>query len=378
MLRRLLLIGIAMLAAPVVVASAQPQRYELRVATDGNGVVRTTDGAIECGATCAASYRSGAVVRLRAAPKPGLVFARWAGACVGTAPTCILAVDRAKRVRASFEPAPHSVPGVAPAPTSVITLAVGGPGTVVSEPPALACGSTARRCSAAVPVGTTLRLSAAPDADAAFDSWSAPACPDAAAATCELVVTGGMNLSTTFRRGTADAGDQTLTVRPSRVRVRSDVGGIDCPGSCSAVLPAGSRVTLRTGSAVWGGACAGMGPCTLVLDTSLEVSALVVPPTSGVPMPGGPGNRPPLVGLNVSVSGPGIVAGGDADAPIRCGRSQGTQLDCDALFELGDTVELRATPRRYFSRWAGFCQGTAPRCLVRATAAKTVLAVFRR
>ncbi len=80
--------------------------------------------------------------------------------------------------------------------------------------------------------------------------------------------------------------------------------------------------------------------------------------------------------MNVSVSGPGLVLG----RGIRCGATTGTLLDCESLYTRGTTLVLQAVPARRsrFAGWRGFCTGKATRCDLVVSAAKTVLALFRR
>jgi len=50
----------------------------------GSGTVTSTDGLINCGATCSKSYNSGTSVTLNATPSSGSSFAGWSGSCSGT------------------------------------------------------------------------------------------------------------------------------------------------------------------------------------------------------------------------------------------------------------------------------------------------------
>ena len=329
--------------------------------TSGDGVVTTADRKVRCGANCAARYKRGAVVTLTASPGRHFHFRRWSGGCVGTAPKCIVALDRAKTVRASFVRSKGTV-----------RMAVGGPGQVVSEPAGLDCGTTAKSCNATFPAGTTLRLTARPDADGAFEAWGGTTCAAALATPCEFVVGSNDEVSAAFGRVASDPGPHTLNVIPvGGAHVVSDPAGIDCPAVCSASFASETRVTLRAGPVGWSGACAGLAAdCIVVVDETMGVTAEARPAAAGG------------FGLNVSVSGPGLVSGGYTirSSQIRCGRATGSLLDCEELFPAHRTVKLRAVPRRgaHFARWRGFCRGKRQRCSLRVTAPKTVLAYFRR
>jgi hypothetical protein len=61
--------------------------------------------------------------------------------------------------------------------------------------------------------------------------------------------------------------------------VTSSPTGIDCGSTCSAKFNAGTQVTLTASPAAawgltgWGGACGGIGGCTVTLNANTSVSA---------------------------------------------------------------------------------------------------------
>jgi hypothetical protein len=67
----------------------------------GNGTVTSTPAGISCGATCSATFASGAVVALAAVPDAGSVFGGWSGACTGTG-SCQVTLSAAASVGAAF------------------------------------------------------------------------------------------------------------------------------------------------------------------------------------------------------------------------------------------------------------------------------------
>jgi hypothetical protein len=73
----------------------------------GSGTVTSTPAAIDCGATCAASFDDGAVVTLHATATTGSTFTGWSGACSGTG-DCVVTIDTAKSVTATFNALPVS------------------------------------------------------------------------------------------------------------------------------------------------------------------------------------------------------------------------------------------------------------------------------
>lgn len=71
---------------------------------DGKGTVQSSTPGITCGTgatACRATFVAGSSVTLTATPFLGSAFVGWSGACSGTGP-CVLAVDRAHAVAASF------------------------------------------------------------------------------------------------------------------------------------------------------------------------------------------------------------------------------------------------------------------------------------
>jgi len=334
--------------------------------TDG-GVVTSSDRKIDCGVDCSARYARRRGAELNAVPGANFQFSSWTGGCVGLTETCAVALGATTTVIATFERVQR-----------VVRLSVGGPGTVISDPAALQCGASATTCAATLGQGTTTRLVATPAADGVFDSWLGRPCEGDTSPTCVVAVGAdtGQAVSAVFRRANPQSIEQPLTVSVTGFgRVTSDPPGIDCPGTCTAMFASGTHVTLRTGggNANWRGGCTGSLPkCTLVIDAATMVSADIPP----IPIPR------LLIGINVNVTGPGVVTGGFSfrGTQLRCGGRRGSLLDCEGFFSGGATVKLKATPRRgaRFRRWKHFCSGKKKKCKVAVTAPKTVGAVFRR
>jgi len=68
----------------------------------GGTVTSNPAGITDCTTTCSASYISGTPLLLTAAPAVVATFKQWGGACGGTATTCVVTVDAAKSVTATF------------------------------------------------------------------------------------------------------------------------------------------------------------------------------------------------------------------------------------------------------------------------------------
>jgi hypothetical protein len=68
----------------------------------GAGMVTSSVGAINCGASCAGDFDQGTSVRLTALASSGSTFAGWSGACAGIS-SCIVTIDAAKTATARFD-----------------------------------------------------------------------------------------------------------------------------------------------------------------------------------------------------------------------------------------------------------------------------------
>jgi hypothetical protein len=335
-------------------AGASVERPALRVSADGSGRIASRDGRIDCGSRCSARYRRGAVVSLGATPDSFFAFGHWSGGCVGAAPRCFVVVDGAKSVKAAFV-----------RKTAALELSVSGPGTITSSPAGIVCGRAGDQCSAELPAGTEVTLTPTTDSGGVFGAWGDP-CQSAAQGPCTFVVDRDVGLLAAFKHVDPDPDQPLLTVVPEGSHVTSDPPGIDCPPKCQAEFPSGTLVTLRGDITKWNGLCVGVvRSCAIILDNSDGAG------TGGPPPP----PAPPQLGVNVSVSGPGVVT---SSGGIRCGRT--TIFDCQGLYGEGSTVVLHAKPGRRgrFVFWRGFCTGKKKTCTLRVTAPKTVQALFRR
>jgi hypothetical protein len=77
----------------------------------GSGTVTSSPSGIECGADCTESLANGTVVTLSANPSFSSTFTGWGGACSGTG-SCVVTMDNAKSVTATFSRSGGSLPGL--------------------------------------------------------------------------------------------------------------------------------------------------------------------------------------------------------------------------------------------------------------------------
>jgi hypothetical protein len=145
-----------------VTATFTLETRNLDVSMDGTGTgsVSSTPTGIDCGATCSTAFDYGTSVTLAATPDASSDFSGWTGAgCSGTS-TCTVTMDAA-----------HSVTGTFTLKTETLGVSVGGSGTgsITSSPAGIACGVT---CSAGFDYGTSVGLTATPDAGSMFVGWT--------------------------------------------------------------------------------------------------------------------------------------------------------------------------------------------------------------
>ena len=334
-------------------AAARPDRGTLlKVAVaKGAGRVVTSDGRLDCRTSCSVRYPRGKIRRLTARPGERYLFDRWYGDCIGTAPTCDIALDRRTSVRAGFVGAP-----------AALQISAGGPGRVTSVPAGLDCGQGSHACQTTVPHASTVTLTPVPGTDGRFAAWDG-ACAAAGSGPCTVRIDGLVTqTAAAFGHSSPQAGDQplTVTVNSSSTKVTSQPAGIDCPPACRAFFPSGTIVTLHRNFGLWYGACRGedLDRCALVVDAPTEVGLTPAPPPAAPP--------PPIRRVDVTVSGAGQVT--SRDGRIQCGFSPRPSFRCQKIVLIGEATKLplRANPRRgaRFVRWGGSCRGRKAACML--------------
>jgi hypothetical protein len=159
----------------------------------------------------------------------------------------------------------------APPATLSVTKAGTGSGSVTSAPPGIDCGAT---CSASFALGTSVTLTATPDAASTFTGWTG-AC--SGSTPCTLTLDQDKTATATF------AANPKLTVTKAgtgRGTVVSVPSGIDCGNACSAQFQPGAQLSLKATADAqtlftgWSGACTGTSAsCALTLTTDATASA---------------------------------------------------------------------------------------------------------
>ena len=174
---------------------------------------------------------------------------------------------------------------------NALTISVVGGGAVSSADKVITCGN---KCYGVYQPGTTVTLTAKANSGSTFTGWTG-ACAGAAP-TCTVTMNAESSATATFATaaagggggggggGGAAGGGSTFTLSIGRTNtgtVTSDVGGINCPGTCSAKVAPGVVVTLTATPpagktfANWSGGCSGtVATCSLNLTRDTSVQAV--------------------------------------------------------------------------------------------------------
>jgi hypothetical protein len=155
----------------------------LTVAVTGPGSVASSPAGIACPGTCATDFDGGSRVTLTAQPQEHGRFTGWAGACSGLGATCVVALDQAASVQATFELIRRT-----------LTVRVTGSGTVTSAPSGIRCRP---RCSASYVDGRIVRLVARAVRGWKLSRWSG-ACRGSRG--CGVTLNGNARVNAVFVR----------------------------------------------------------------------------------------------------------------------------------------------------------------------------------
>ena len=331
---------------PIVWQEVDYANPVLSVAPPDNGVVRSDDSKINCGAACNANYASvkkcsataaanaggacltdadcgstsgacqdtASQVTLTATPQAGYKFTGWSGCDVPGTTECHVKMDVSKDVSAGFS-----------AVTYTLTLNKEGDGTVtltnMANGSAINCTAN---CTASYSGGPTVRLTAAPASGFVFAGWGGSC---TGTGSCQVVMgsnkTVGAKFIPTHRLRVVPSGPGTVVSNPA--------GLISCGADCTEDIPEGTSVTLIPVAGVkaaftgWGGDCTGAGSCTVVLDGDKTITAAF---------------ETVIIKYNLDVTrggtGTGLVT--SSDGFINCGS------DCSETYDEDKLIILTASP----------------------------------
>ncbi|MBI4742682.1 MAG: hypothetical protein HY777_14285 [Betaproteobacteria bacterium] len=346
----------------------------------GSGIVSSDPAGVYCGASCNETFPLNTPVTLTAAPASGSTFSGWSGGgCSGAALTCVVTMDAAKTVTATF------VTTTIAKKTLYVYKLGGGSGAVTSDPDGINCpvaGCTSANFS--FDSGTTVTLTATAATDSTFDGWTGAAgC--STATTC--VVTMDAAHTVTAKFSGISVSQFLITVarlgKGSGV-VTSVPAGIDCGGSgtCDGSFTVGAPIVLKAVPAA-GNSFTGWSGCTNNPSTSMDCVLTVTAEDIR------------KYGSSFAITATFTQAAADVRTMTVTKQGMGTgsisstsvpanakQVDCGGTcsvdFTTGATVTLSVTAGAgsSFAGWRGACSGLATTCVVTMETGKSVIATF--
>lgn len=197
----------------------------------GDGKVTSNPAGINCVEDCGESYDAHTQVTLTAVPDEDSDFTEWTGACTGNETTCVVTLDAAQSVMATFT-----------LKTFALTVTRSGNGTGTISGPGINCGGD---CDETYNIDRSVTLTATPDVNMDFIRWTGDC--TGSAVTCTLTMDAAKTVTATFnpepvltlRKLGEGSGGVSATFNNSTV--------ISCDPTCSTAstgLDRGSVVTL--------------------------------------------------------------------------------------------------------------------------------------
>ncbi|MDC4206852.1 MAG: InlB B-repeat-containing protein [Candidatus Manganitrophus sp.] len=312
----------------------------------GGGTVTSSPVGINCGTDCSEAYNNFTTqVTLTAAANSTSIFTGWSGACTAATGTCVVTMDAAKTVTASFTLRP------------VLTVTRTGTGTGTVTGTGINCGPSGTDCTQSYTNFTTqVTLTANASADSDFTGWSG-AC--SGTGSCVVTMDAAKTVTATF---TLKSFALTVT-KTGNGTVTSSPTGINCGTDCSESYTINSSVTLTANPDAdsdftgWSGACTGTGNCVVTMDVAKSVTATFTLKTFS---------------LTVTKTGTGNGPVTSSPTGINCGS------DCNQTYNINTQVTLTASANNssIFTGWGGACTTATGTCVVTMDAAKTVTANF--
>jgi Divergent InlB B-repeat domain len=194
----------AWLALPSPAVAQTQFTLSVTLAGGGTGSVNDTNYNILCPTKCSAAFDQGSQVVLVASPDTGSTFMGWSGAgCSGTQ-SCIVTMNAAQNVTATFAVTPPPVRY-----TLNVHVAGGGTGSVRDTTYHISCPSS---CSDDYAQGAEVVLVASPDSGSTFVGWSGAGC--SGTQSCIVTMNADQDVTATFLQ----PGHGTLTAPVPKTR----------------------------------------------------------------------------------------------------------------------------------------------------------------
>jgi Divergent InlB B-repeat domain len=237
-------------------------RVELGLGPTGFGgavLVNPTGALTRCdGPRCFYSFEAGTVVTLTTTISDrGTSFARWLGACTGSAQSCTVTMDRSRLVTARFSPVRLYLE---PKPEQ---------GSVTKRPNGTSCGAG---CTS-YPYGTRVELEATSCCGYSLERWTGMCAPRGSSNTCAFNIHDTTETSPVYYCSSGDCLGVSRSPLSRDVKAklqvqgsgRVKINGKDCSGPCDFVFTRGQPLVLRAyteGSSFlgWEGTCRGRDP----------------------------------------------------------------------------------------------------------------------
>ena len=298
--------------------------YTLSTSTEGvgSGTISSTPIGIDCGGDCSQDYDYDTVVSLTATPDTGSTFAGWSGDadCADGSVT----MTSARNCTATFGLQTISL---------TVERAGTGSGSVSSLPAGIDCGND---CSESYEYGTTVNLTATPNAGSSFVGWAGSGdCSDGS-----LSMTAARNCIAAFDLLPPVTFGLSIAIEGTGTgSVTSSPPGIDCGADCTETYIDGTVVAL-TATAASNSVFIGWGGDADCTDGQV---AMNLPHTCTARF------DMKSYGLTVTTGGSGNGTVTSTPAGIDCG------TDCAQDYDYGTNVTLTATPdaNSSFTGWSG-------------------------
>jgi hypothetical protein len=224
---------VTMSQAVMVTATFALQKHDLQVARAGagSGSVSSNPAGISCGTDCVESYDAHTMVTLTAVADPDSTFMGWSGGGCSGAGACVVTMDSAVSVTATFALKSFAL---------TVTLAGTGSGSVQSNPAGISCGSD---CTEPYLARTVVTLTPTAGPSSAFAGWSG-ACSGTGA--CQVTMSSAKTVTATFSL----PGKLVAIDDVTRHLVRIDAGTLNMTD----VGPLGATVSYAFGDCAWNAA----------------------------------------------------------------------------------------------------------------------------
>lgn len=167
-------------------ALVDPRTLTITRSGTGTGTVTSNPAAIDCGATCSASFDPGTIVTLNAVPGANSRLTSLAGCDRGSGSQCTVTISDSHSVEARFDHIQVDL---------TLRVAGQGSGTVTSNTAGIDCSAD---CSTGADRGSIVVLTASPSSGSEFGGWGG-ACAGAAP-TCSITMSSAREVWARFNR----------------------------------------------------------------------------------------------------------------------------------------------------------------------------------